>query len=145
MRWPKDQAQGTEASGGGMTENMKLMEFAFRMGQGSIQPPVAPSMASGTPPSQVSFPALAEKPLPLPIMDDPNRNVPQEVGTEKKQTLHMMRQSTVISVSRLISDYPDSSLTIPKKNIYRQFKWVHPSLGRAGAKQGDYRLCQRCQ
>ena len=41
MRWPKDQAPQSEATGGSMTQDMKLMEFAFRMGQGSIQPSVA--------------------------------------------------------------------------------------------------------
>ena len=49
-----------------MTQDMKLMEFAFRMGQGSIQPSVAPSVSSGPHSPQIAFPALAEKPLAIP-------------------------------------------------------------------------------
>ena len=84
MRWPKDQAPQSEATGGSMTQDMKLMEFAFRMGQGSIQPSVAPSVSSGSHPPQIAFPALAEKPLA--IMDDPNRHEPKELGVESKST-----------------------------------------------------------
>ena len=92
MRWPKDQAQQSQSYGGGMTQDMKLMEFAFRMGQGCIQPPAAPSTASAerlssreTLSSRTTFPVLGES-QPLPIMDDPNRSAPQELGRERKHT-----------------------------------------------------------
>ena len=71
MRWPKDQLQQAAphtVPSSSMAEHMQLMEFAFKMGQGSSV--VSSSSTPST--SAQAFPPLA-------IMDDPSRQQPQDM------------------------------------------------------------------
>ena len=77
MRWPKDQLQQAAphtAPSSSMAEHTQLMEFAFKMGQGAINPGQGSSVVSSSSTPSTSAQAFP----PLAIMDDPSRQQPQD-------------------------------------------------------------------